>query len=169
MHPLLWWVTYWLPVPVTFFCEIAFNFLGNWLWLLERWRWTCWCPTCAESYGWVTYWLPVTFYRENFFFHEIAFYSLGANVENVKKLLVETIKQMAKVDWTDVIKKNKVNMKKVLRYFQKTCQIIFLPFVVNFFLIFGSSDWLIHWINQSKAFLMGLPKPGFRVADHFKI
>ena len=119
---------------------------------------------------WVSYLLTSgDFFSWKLFFHEIAFYSLGANVENVKKLLVETIKQMAKVDWTDVIKKNKVNMKKVLRYFQKTCQIIFLPFVVNFFLIFGSSDWLIHWINQSKAFLMGLPKPGFRVADHFKI
>lgn len=32
---------------------------------------------------------------------------MGANVENVKKLLVESIRLMAKVDWADVIKKNK--------------------------------------------------------------
>ena len=33
---------------------------------------------------------------------------MSANVEKVKKLLVETIKQMPSVDWTDVLKKNKV-------------------------------------------------------------
>ena len=33
---------------------------------------------------------------------------MSANVEKVKKLLVETIKQMPSVDWTDFLKKNKV-------------------------------------------------------------
>ena len=33
---------------------------------------------------------------------------MSANVEKVKKLLVETIKQMPSLDWTDVLKKNKV-------------------------------------------------------------
>ena len=54
---------------------------------------------------------------------------MGANVENVKKLLVESIKLMAKVDWTDVIKKNKVNVGKSV--IQLVYEPIFSLFLYN--------------------------------------
>ena len=45
---------------------------------------------------------------------------MGANVENVKKLLVQSIRLMAKVDWADVIKKNKVNISDIPNLSKKT-------------------------------------------------
>ena len=33
---------------------------------------------------------------------------MAANVDNVRKLIVETIKQMSLIDWSDIIKQNKV-------------------------------------------------------------
>ena len=54
---------------------------------------------------------------------------MGANVENVKKSLVESIKLMAKVDWTDVIKKNKVNVGKSV--IQLVYEPIFSLFLYN--------------------------------------
>ena len=33
---------------------------------------------------------------------------IAANVDNVRKLIVETIKQMSLIDWSDIIKQNKV-------------------------------------------------------------
>ena len=50
---------------------------------------------------------------------------MGANVENVKKLLVESIRLMAKVDWADVIKKNKVNISEIPNLSKKTLYPIF--------------------------------------------
>ena len=50
---------------------------------------------------------------------------MGANVENVKKLLVQSIRLMAKVDWADVIKKNKVNISEIPNLSKKTLYPIF--------------------------------------------
>ena len=33
---------------------------------------------------------------------------IAANVDNVRKLIVETIKQMSSIDWSDIVKQNKV-------------------------------------------------------------
>ena len=97
---------------------------------------------------WVSYLLTSgDFFSWKLFFHEIAFYSLGANVENVKKLLVETIKQMAKVDWTDVIKKNKVNIEKSSRVFSKNLSNHIFAFCGELFFNF-QVFWLVNSLNQ---------------------